>query len=241
MPGSDVQTRRGLRVEPSKIRGFYRRLSRVRTVLGSLINTSRNPLALKWARAKASPYMGVKNRAVGPPGEATLSAFDERAVWQQDCFWAPLQVGCQHPPPAAPLNCDLYIWSTASCVSDQTRGTVSASIAMQNAFLTVPRLMDSDRVPFSCSSRDDWIARGKLACKWRLRFPCHDGGAPRDGSGPRDIHCAWHPWRAPKSLSTSFYLFILLLSVHLSIRSSLFLISLNTTFMPSGWSWASRL
>lgn len=183
------------------------------------------------------PNIGEKDRPAGPPVEATLSAFDEWAAWQQDFFWAPLQSGCQHPPPAPFLWILIYtagpllpVWATRPeepqtyCISLNCDAK-PRTLLNSPRFSTFPHVMDPDRAPFSCSSWHDWIGRAKLACKWRLRFLRHDRAIVKwlwGTADSHDIHSAWHSWRAPKSLSTSFYLFILLLSVHLSIRSSLF-------------------
>lgn len=161
-------------------------------------------------------------------------------VWWMSCltaglFWAPLQSGCQHPPPAHFLWILIYtsgpllpVWATRpeepqTCRISRNCDTKPRTLLNSARFSTVPHVMYPDRAPFSCSSWHDWIGRAKLACKWRVRFLHHDRAiVERDCIGSHDIHCAWHSWRAPKSLSTSFYLFILPLSVHLSIRSSLF-------------------
>ncbi len=112
-------------------------------------------------------------------------------VWWMSCltaglFWAPLQSGCQHPPPARFLWILIYtsgpllpVWATRpeephTCHISRNCDAKPRTLLNSARFSTVPHVMDPDRAPFSCSSWYDWIGRAKLACKWWLWFLYHD-------------------------------------------------------------------
>lgn len=132
------------------------------------------------------PNIGEEDRLARPPGEATLSAFDEWAAWQQDFFGPLFSLAASILPPALFLWILIYtsgpflpVWATRPeepqtyCISLNCDAKPRTLLNWPR-FSTVPHVMDPDRAPFSCSSWHDWIGRAKLACKWRLCFLRHD-------------------------------------------------------------------
>ncbi len=183
-------------------------------------------------------------------------------VWWMSCltaglFWAPLQSGCQHPPPARFLWILIYtsgpllpMWATRpeephtchiSCNCDAKPRTLLNSAR----FSTVPHVMDPDRAPFSCSSWYDWIGRAKLACKWWLWFLPHDRAIVEKLWGTAATPMTFIVLDIPDVhlnlsllpfISSSFPCQYIFTSIHQSFH-----ISPKPAFIPSGRLWASRV
>ncbi len=82
------------------------------------------------------PNTGEEDRLAGPPGEATLSAFDEWAAWQQDFFGPLFSLAASIlPQPTSFKFWFIHLVHSFLCEQPDQRNhrlAVSAAIAMQN-------------------------------------------------------------------------------------------------------------